>query len=115
MIWRLSLLIMLICAPLVSAESVRMLSADDWARPRSGESLVQNPALKDTVREYLGQSSQTGRRIVIRHPPGEEGVLWAEELRAWLVALGVPSTDIAVDSGSTRVDAIELAVMDAKN
>lgn len=92
-----------------------MLTAHDWARPRSGDSLVQMPALTSTVRDYLAQRNQGERRIVIRHPSGEEGVLWAEELRGWLVALGVPSTDISVDAGSAREDAIELAVVDAKN
>ena len=110
MIRRLPPLVMLMFAPLAVADSVRTLSADDWARPRSGDSLGQMPALQGTVREYLGETGREGRRIVIRHPPGEEGVLWAEELRGWLVALGVPSADIAVDSESTRVDAIELAV-----
>ncbi len=73
------------------------------------------PALKSTVREYIGTDDQGARRILIRHPPGEEGVLWAEELRSWLVALGVPSVDVAVSPTSTRVDAIELAVTDAEN
>jgi len=115
MIRRLPLLVMLVCAPPVSAEDVRILTQDDWARPRSGDSLVQMPALASTVRDYLGERKQGERRIVIRHPSGEEGVLWAEELRSWLVALGVPSTDIDLETGSAREDAIELAVVDAKD
>jgi hypothetical protein len=115
MIRGLPLLIMLISMAVSSAESVQIISADDWARPRSGGSLVQMPALKRTVRDYLSQNHKGGQRILIRHPRGEEGVLWAEELRGWLVALGIPSADIAVSPESTRIDAIELAVMDADN
>lgn len=115
MIRGLPLLIMLVFSPVSSAESVQIITADDWARPRSGESLVQMPALKRTVRDYLSQSNERGQRILIRHPRGEEGVLWAEELRSWLVALGIPSADIAVTPKSTRIDAIELAVLDAEN
>ena len=102
-----------------------LITADAWARPRSAQSLVQMPALKRTVRDYLGQSSgrhagqngghsdRRGQRILIRQPRGEEGVLWAEELRSWLIALGISSTDIAVSPESTRIDAIELAVTGA--
>ena len=131
MIRGLPLLIMLICSAAYSAESsagsVEVITADQWARPRSGESLVQMPALKRAVRDYLGQNAdrddeqggsrntRRDQRILIRHPRGEEGVLWAEELRSWLIALGIPSTDIAMSPQSTRVDAIELAVTGAEN
>jgi len=131
MIRGLPLLIMLICSAAYSAElsagSVEVITADQWARPRSGESLVQMPALKRAVRDYLGQNAgrddeqggsrntRRDQRILIRHPRGEEGVLWAEELRSWLIALGIPSTDIAMSPQSTRVDAIELAVTGADN
>ncbi len=123
MIRGLSLLIMLISIAVCSAESVQVITAEDWARPRSGESLVRMPALKRTVRDYLNQkgnqkgslNDQREQRISIRHPRGEEGVLWAEELRGWLVALGIPSADIALNPESSRIDAIELAVMDADN
>jgi len=112
---------MLICTAAFSAESAEIITADAWARPRSGDSLVQMPALKRTVRDYLGQNggqsggyrNQRDQRILIRHPRGEEGVLWAEELRSWLIALGIPSTDIALSPESTRIDAIELAVTSA--
>ena len=117
MIRGLPLLVMLICTAAFSAESAEIITADAWARPRSGDSLVQMPALKRTVRDYLGQSggdkNQRGQRILIRHPRGEEGVLWAEELRSWFIALGIPSTDIAIGPESTRIDAIELAVTGA--
>ena len=119
MIRGLALLVMLICTAVSSAESVQIITADDWARPRSGESLVQMPVLKRTVRDYLNrkgsQNDAGGQRILIRHPRGEDGDLWAEELRGWLVALGIPSADIAVSPESTRINTIELAVMDVDN
>ncbi|NIM74931.1 MAG: hypothetical protein GWN46_18070 [Gammaproteobacteria bacterium] len=111
----LPLLVTLFWAAIAPAETVQVITADDWARPRSGESLVQMPALKRTVRAYLDANAERGRRIVIRHPRGEEGVLWAEELRGWLVALGIPSQAVDVSPASTRVDALELAVTDMEN
>ena len=117
MIRVLALFIMLISASASASQSVEVITADEWARPRSGASLVQMPALKRTVRDYLQKQSDTrgGQRILIRHPRGEEGVLWAEELRGWLVALGVPAVDIALTADATRIDAIELEVMRADN
>jgi hypothetical protein len=115
MIRGLPLLIMMICGSVSAVESVQIITADDWARPRSGESLVQMPALKQTVRDYLSKGAGGAQQILIRHPRGEEGVLWAEELRGWLVSLGVPSDDVVVSPESTRVDALELAVTDTEN
>lgn len=115
MIRGLPLLVMVICGSVFAAESVQIITADDWARPRSGESLVQMPALKRTVREYLSKSDVGAQRILIRHPRGEEGELWAEELRGWLVSLGIASDDILVSPESTRVDALELAVTGREN
>lgn len=112
----LPLLVMLMYTGVCAAESAQIITADDWARPRTGESLVQMPALKRTVRDYLAQEGdRRGQRILIRHPRGEEGLLWAEELRAWLVALGVPSADIDVSADPTRIDAVELALVGAAN
>ena len=113
----LALFIILISASASASESVEVITADEWARPRSGASLVQMPALKRTVRGYLEKQSETqgGQRILIRHPRGEEGVLWAEELRGWLVALGVPAADIELTADSARVDAIELEVKRTDN
>lgn len=121
MIRVLPLLLMLIYTGVSTAQSVarpvarpvEIITAEDWARPRTGESLVQMPALTRTVRGYLGDNRR--QRILIRHPRGEEGVLWAEELRGWLVALGIPSMDIEVSADSTRNDAVELAVVGSVN
>ncbi len=52
----------------------------------------------------LGYVPHPGPPYMYR-PRGEEGVLWAEELRGWFIALGIPSTDIAMSPESTRVDA----------
>lgn len=106
------IVVMLIGASAGAAEPMQVITAEEWARPRSGERLVQMPAIKRTVRAYLGEDAQ---RILIRHPSGEEGVLWAEELRGWLVALGVPSEDVSVQPLSSQADAIELEVTAAQN
>lgn len=103
---------MLLAAGHASAGSVRMVTAEDWARPRHGAGLVEHPALSDLMEDYLRNPE---RRILIRYPGGEDGVLWAEELRGWLVALGVASTGIELLAGARRTDALELTLVSGGN
>lgn len=82
-----------------------VLSADEWARPRDGRSVARMAPLPDLISSW---SSEKGQRLLIRYPGGEEGLLWASELRSWLVALGVPMEDQELVAGSHQADRIEL-------
>lgn len=72
------------------------LDASTWARPRSGATIAAMPPLAEVVDAW---SKRPGDRIVIRHPGGEGGDVWAAELRAWLVALGIPGGRIELVGG----------------
>jgi hypothetical protein len=69
----------------VYAERVA-LPADLWDRPRSGDIILALPGLKHAVDLLLEYPEA---RLLIHHGKGEESMLQAEELRAWLVALAV--------------------------
>ena len=97
----LGLLLLTLPVPL-SAESVT-ITADQWAGPRSGESIIRFERLNKLV-ETLDQSP--GNQILIRHAEGENGTLWAEELRLWLVSLGIPSGRIVLNAGLGQSDTI---------
>jgi hypothetical protein len=73
-----------------AAEMLR-LSAEAWSPPRSGERLARDKGLVSLVRAL---DAAAGLRI--RYGLREEDLLWAEELRDWLVALGVPSRRVAL-------------------
>ncbi|MFQ6021641.1 MAG: hypothetical protein ACE5NW_02865 [Acidiferrobacterales bacterium] len=79
------------------------ITADQWARPRSGEAIVGLAGLNKLI-EALDSRPDT--HILIRHAAGENGTLWAEELRSWLVSLGVPSRRITLSVGLDQNDAI---------
>ena len=106
MLIRLSFLLLI--APPLSAEPVWTLHASDWARPRHGEWLVGHEPLQEAV-NALQHSPQS--RLQLRYPGGDEGVLWVEELQAWLVALGLESTRIEVLPGSGDEAAIQIEVV----
>ncbi len=100
------MLIAMLQAPVVAAEPY-LLSADEWASPRDGVSVARLPAVAAAVRD---QMQSPGARIQLRYPGGEEGVLWVQELRSWLISLGVPSERIELYPGSARGDVMELSV-----
>lgn len=111
------------------------LSADDWARPRSGETIVGFQALRDMAAIWSagaaqgsanaasagragaveqGSANAEGSTIEIRYPGGDEGGLWAGELADWLVALGIPSNRIQLTPGNARADRIDLLIVPSR-
>lgn len=98
-------LLLLFSSP-VFAESIT-LTTEDWARPRSGESLTQHAGLARLVQSF---ERQPDGAIAIAHGTGEDGQLWAEELRSWFVALGVSSARLQLESRPGLQDALILDV-----
>jgi hypothetical protein len=99
-------LFLLSASRLAHAETLQWsLSADEWARPRDGQTVAGMPPLPQVMASW---SESEGQRLIIRYPGGEEGLLWAHELRSWLVALGVPLQDQELVAGSHQADRIEL-------
>lgn len=102
--------LLLLLAPFsqVIAESWE-ISAAQWARPRHGDWLASQPSLVAAV-EQLQQFPEA--HLQIHYPGGDEGVLWAEELQSWLVALGLSSARIERMPGSGAADRIEIRVVE---
>ena len=101
----------LFCAhQLVFAQTYR-LHADTWARPRTGETLLEMPE----IRQLMQQWHKTPERVIeIHYPGGEQGMLWAQELRDWLVSLGVPSAQIKTLVGHVAADSVDMLIHTAK-
>ena len=92
----------------VYGEASWEISAQEWAQPRHGDWLVQQPALSGAI-ALLQQ--QPDSHLQVRYPGGDEGVLWAEELQSWLVALGLASNRIELVPGSSKADLIQLNIV----
>ena len=99
----LSLALALYCLSAFAAEG--SITATTWAQPRHGEWLLQDEEIARVVRALQQQPES---RLQLHYPGGDEGALWAEELQAWLIALGIPGSRIERIPGSRQADAIHL-------
>lgn len=108
MLKRVLLLLLLQAAAAAHAGDVAgYITAAEWAQPRSGEALLRHPALLHAVQ----QLQENDRALLeVRYPGGDSGSLWARELQAWLVALGVESARIRLVPGSESADQLQLRI-----
>lgn len=87
--------------PLPAAPASATITAEQWASPRRGRSVVKFPGLAALVE---AAEREPAGRLVLRHAGGDEGALWAEELRSWLVALGLPSARLRLAADLPQAD-----------
>ncbi|OGA46699.1 MAG: hypothetical protein A3F74_21035 [Betaproteobacteria bacterium RIFCSPLOWO2_12_FULL_62_58] len=90
-----------------AAETV-VVAPELWDRPRSGQIVLEQPALKQVVKAYLGQP---GVRLIVHHAARQESLLHAEELRAWLVALAVEAERIALRASLHAGEPLKIEVV----
>ncbi len=90
-------------------EKNTLLHAETWDMSRHGEVLLKVQALVVIIKDW---QKNTENKIELRYPGGEEGELWVEELKDWLVSLGVPSRNIELLPGSDAQDVINMALIE---
>ncbi len=85
----------LTCAFAASAQAADVFSlpSELWDRPRTARAVLDQPAVKQALKLHL---SQPGSRLVIHHGYGQDPLLQAEELRAWLMALAIDGARISL-------------------
>jgi len=108
---RIALIIALFLASGLAVAADWIVSAELWSRPRSGQQLMSMEPVYQAVADWR---SAPGSHMIINYPGGESGSLWAEELRDWLVALGLPSEEIDLQAGGTRIDQVLLHIEQQK-
>ena len=92
------MLALLVISSAVVADSARLfaLSAEVWARPRAGDTVITMEPVKAAV-DYW--SRLDGGVVKLSYPGEDSGELWASELRDWLISLGVPGDAIQLVPG----------------
>lgn len=84
-----------------------VLTQQQWSVPRTAESVLAMPAVYKVMNKL---SDKTGYVLRIRYPGGEVGMLWASELKGWLVSLGLASGSIELQPGGLNVQEVELSI-----
>ena len=84
------------------------IKSEQWDMPRHGETVIRIPGMSKFLNQW---AEKTDNIIEIRYPGGEEGELWMQELKDWLIALGVPGKSMVPAPGSGSDDLITLVLI----
>ncbi len=87
--------LMLAALPLGAAAERYSLPAQFWLSARTGAAVAAEPALAQAVQRFLSRDPR-GAALFIHHARGDESLAQAEELRGWLIALGVEASRISL-------------------
>lgn len=83
------------------------LTLEQWSLPKKVESILKMQAIKSTLADF---EKSPDSQLRVLYPGGDEGTLWAHELKAWLVSLGISSRQIELQPGSRDSNVIEMRV-----
>lgn len=83
------------------------LTAEQWAGVRGVEGVVGLPGLADLLAAF---ERQPDGALVVYHASHDRAAARAETLRAWLVALGVPSARIALERAPAAAESLVIEV-----
>ena len=97
--------VFLVLIPLAAPAAGLTVTAQDWARLR--ESAAPAPVFGELLTAL--ERSRDGV-VLVRHPSGDPGARWAESLRDFLVARGLPSTRIVLVPAALDAEQLELDV-----
>ena len=103
----LSALLALFSSNLYAAD-VELLRANEWSVPKKTTTLLTMPAIQKSM---VKLQKDVNSILKIKYPGGDEGTLWVNELRSWLIALGLSSSRIELVQGSALSTTIELEVV----
>jgi hypothetical protein len=101
-------IIVLLLSASLSAAEVELLHANEWSVPKKAETILAMPAIQKSMKKLLKNENSF---LKLKYPGGDEGTLWVNELRSWLIALGLSSNRIELVPGSAISTTIELEVL----
>lgn len=92
----------------IFAADVELLHANEWSVPKQASTVLAMPAIHKSMKKM---QINVNSLLKIKYPGGDEGTLWVNELRSWLIALGLSSKQIELVPGSAISTTIELEVV----
>ena len=105
---RFPLLVVGVLAVSAAAAQSFVVPPELWDRPRSAKAVLEQPAVRQAVSAFL---TQPGSRLVVRHAPGQESLIAAEELRGWLAALAIEPSRIDLRGDLKPAEPIRIDVV----
>lgn len=84
-----------------------IISNTDWPEIRTASRVLSMAAVKRAVDEF---EAQPNRAITIFFPGGDQGQQWAQELKDWMVVLGIKGEKIQFAAGSGDPNSLSLMV-----
>ena len=105
-------LLMMIVSTSLAAEQLYILTAQQWNVPRTESAILNMPPLQSMMQAY--QKYNQSARLLVKYPGGDEGTLWAYELRGWLISLGIGSDHIELVPGSRDANQLEIYLINTK-
>ncbi|MCW8888110.1 MAG: hypothetical protein OQK25_03500 [Gammaproteobacteria bacterium] len=93
------------------AEERWVVSTTEWAQPRSGEMVSSLKGVRGALSAVI---QLPGSIVAIHHPGGDQGIWWAEELKGWLITLGLDSKRVELVPGSGEADMMYLSLIEPK-
>ena len=104
-------LLMTISGLTYAGNNIHILTAQQWNVPREASSVLAMSALQQAMQEF---QSKPANKLLIKYPGGDEGTLWAYELRGWLISLGIASEHIELIPGASKSDQLEISIIQPK-
>lgn len=92
----------------IYAADVELLHLKEWSVPKKAVTLLTMPAINKSMQKLKNNENSI---LMLKYPGGDEGSLWVNELRSWLIALGLSSKRIELIPGSAISTTIELEVL----
>jgi hypothetical protein len=91
-----------------SADQVFAVPAELWDRPRSARIVIEQPEIRRAVNSHIARSGST---LIIHHAGGQVPLLYAEELRAWLIALAVSPERVRLSGDLKSGESLNIEVI----
>jgi hypothetical protein len=83
------------------------LSAEQWAAVRGAEGVVALPGFSELIATFERQPQGA---LVVYHASHDRAAVRAETLRAWLIALGIPSSRLALEREPAAAESLLIEV-----
>jgi hypothetical protein len=101
------LLLTVFAGTALSNEKSTKIMASSWGKPQSSKEILAMRPLASIMRKLTKNPETT---LHVLYPGDDKGIKWANDLRGWLVSLGLKSERIIMSPDSYREDIIELKI-----